>query len=70
LLSEDGKALVYLERALKATPGGGQLYVQLAQAYALQGDFVTANQYMQQALSSDTANPEVQQLADYIKQQF
>ena len=70
LRSEGGKAAVYLERALKAMPGDGQLFVQLAQAYALQGEFAKANQYIRQALSSGTSNPEAQQLAEYIKQQL
>lgn len=70
LQGEGGKALVYLEQAQKAVPGDSQLQLQLAQAYALQGDFIRANEYIRQVLRSGNNNPEVQKLADFISNQL
>lgn len=60
------RGVTYLEKAARLAPGDMQIRFQLAQGYAMKGDFPNANQAIQQVLRSGADAPEAKELAAFI----
>jgi cytochrome c-type biogenesis protein CcmH/NrfG len=64
------KGITYLERAVQLAPSDMQARFQLAQGYAMKGDFPNANLAIQQVLRSGVDFPEAKELAAFITQRI
>lgn len=63
---QPGRAVVYLEQAVKASPEDLAALLHLARAYALGGNFERAQPLVQQVLRSRPDLPEAKTLAEFI----
>jgi tetratricopeptide (TPR) repeat protein len=70
LRNEVSKGITYLERAVQLAPSDMQARFQLAQGYAMKGDFPNANLAIQQVLRSGVDFPEAKELAAFITQRI
>ncbi len=67
---EPGKAVVYLEQAVKTSPNDMAAIFNLARGYALAGDLERAQPLVQQVLRSRADIPEAKTLAEFIARQL
>lgn len=67
---EPGKAVVYLEQAVKISPHDMAALLNLARGYALAGDFERAQPLVQQVLRSRADLPEAKTLAEFIAREL
>lgn len=70
LRNEVSKGITYLEKAVRLAPSDMQARFQLAQGYAMKGDFSNADLAIQQVLRSGVDFPEAKELAAFITQRL